>query len=98
MITLKQILVATDFSEASDAAWAYGRELAVRFGATLHVLHVVQTFPPGAFGTEGFSVIGPELQQQMEEDARHRLDDLVLDPDDSGPATATAVVTAAAPA
>ena len=73
MISLKHILVATDFSEASDAACAYGRELASRFGATLHVLHVVQTFPPGAFGTEGFSVIGPELQQQMEGDARRRL-------------------------
>src|SRR3954467_11066846 len=98
MITLKQILVATDFSDASDAAWAYGRELAVRCGATLHVLHVVQTFPPGAFGTEGFSVIGPELQQQMEDDARHRLDDLVLDSDDSGPAAAPGVFPAGAPA
>ena len=28
MIALKQILVATDFSEPSDAALAYGRELA----------------------------------------------------------------------
>ena len=97
MIILKHILVATDFSEASDAACAYGRELASRFGATLHVLHVVQTFPPGAFGTEGFSVIGPELQQQMEDDARRRLKDLVLD-SDSGPAITPAVVTAAAPA
>ena len=35
MITLKQILVATDFGEPSDAALAYGRELASRFGATL---------------------------------------------------------------
>src|SRR3954470_11335227 len=98
MITLKQILVATDFSEASDAAWAYGRELAVRFGATVHVLHVIQTFPPGAFGTEGYSVIGPELQQQMEDTAGQRLDELVMDSDDGGPATATAVITAAAPA
>jgi nucleotide-binding universal stress UspA family protein len=98
MITLKHILVATDFSEASDAACAYGRELASRFGATLHVLHVVQTFPPGAFGTEGFSVIGPELQQQMEGDARRRLKDLVLDAYDGGPAITPAVVTAAAPA
>jgi hypothetical protein len=32
MITVKQILVATDFSEPSDAALAYGRELAGRFG------------------------------------------------------------------
>ena len=40
MIALKSILVATDFGEASDAALAYGREMARAFGATLHVLHV----------------------------------------------------------
>jgi len=98
MIALNQILVATDFSEPSDAACAYGRELAGRFGATLHVLHVVQGFPPAAFGAEGFSIIGPELQRQMEDDARHRLEELVMDSDDSGPATTTAVITDSSPA
>ena len=39
MIALKNILVATDFSEPSDAALAYGRELARTFGA-LHLVHV----------------------------------------------------------
>lgn len=41
MMTLKHILVATDFGEAADAALIYGRALAGPFGATLHVLHVV---------------------------------------------------------
>ena len=40
MITLKHILVPTDFSESSDAALRYGRDLARGYGATLHVLHV----------------------------------------------------------
>ena len=40
MIVLKNILVATDFSAASDAALMYGREIARTFGSTLHVLHV----------------------------------------------------------
>jgi nucleotide-binding universal stress UspA family protein len=40
MITLKHILVATDFSEPSDAALTYGRELARTFQATLHLVHV----------------------------------------------------------
>jgi len=40
MIVLKNVLVATDFSAASDAALMYGRALARRFGATLHLLHV----------------------------------------------------------
>ena len=42
MITMKNILVATDFGEASDAALAYGRTLARTFGATLHVIHVAE--------------------------------------------------------
>ena len=42
MIRLKQILVATDFSEASDVALNYGRALARTFGSSLHLLHVME--------------------------------------------------------
>lgn len=42
MILLKQILVATDFSDAAAAALAHARSLAKNFGATLHVLHVTE--------------------------------------------------------
>ena len=42
MILLKQILVATDFSDASGAALEHGRALASSFGATLHVLHAME--------------------------------------------------------
>ena len=42
MILLKQILVATDFSDASAAAMDYGRALARTFGASLHLLHVME--------------------------------------------------------
>jgi nucleotide-binding universal stress UspA family protein len=42
MIVLRKVLVATDFSAPSDAALAYGRALAQRFGASLHVMHVVE--------------------------------------------------------
>jgi nucleotide-binding universal stress UspA family protein len=41
VITLKEILVPTDFSEASDAAFEQGRALAAAFGARVHLLHVV---------------------------------------------------------
>src|SRR6185295_14324458 len=44
MMTLKQVLVATDFSPPSEAALTYGRALARTFGASLHVLHVVDNF------------------------------------------------------
>src|SRR5690348_4493840 len=42
MILLKRVLVATDFSPGADAALTYGRALAHRFDATLHVIHVVE--------------------------------------------------------
>jgi nucleotide-binding universal stress UspA family protein len=42
MISLKRILVVTDFGEAADAALAYGRALAREFGASLHLLHVLE--------------------------------------------------------
>ena len=42
MILLKRVLVATDFSRSSEAALTYGRALARTFGATLHLLHVVE--------------------------------------------------------
>ena len=41
MIALKNILVPTDYGEASALALEYGRHLARQFGARLHVLHVV---------------------------------------------------------
>ena len=44
MIVLNQVLVATDFSPPSEAALIYGRALARNFGASLHVLHVVENF------------------------------------------------------
>ena len=42
MIVLKNILVATDFGPASDAALTYGRALATQFGARLHLLHAAE--------------------------------------------------------
>jgi len=98
MMTLKQILVATDFSESSEAALLYGRELATRFGATLHVLHVAQNIYLNTFGAENYVAISADLQQQIEDDARKRLSELVVDSDKSGPPTIPVVMTAAAPA
>jgi nucleotide-binding universal stress UspA family protein len=42
MIVLKNILVATDFEPASEAALTYGRALARTFGARLHLLDVAE--------------------------------------------------------
>ena len=42
MILLNNILVATDFGPAADAALIYGRALAQTFGSRLHLLHVME--------------------------------------------------------
>ncbi len=83
MILLKNILVATDFGEAADAALTYGRALARSFDATLHVVHVAENVYVPAFGAEAYVAALPELQQDVEEDARLRLHELVSDTDTS---------------
>src|SRR5262245_25881890 len=91
MIALKQILVATDFGEASDVALRYGRTLAKHFGADLHVLHVAQNAYLNAVGSDAYVALSPGIQDEVEEDAKKRLAELVIDSDKSGPST-TAVV------
>src|SRR5689334_21772942 len=79
MVVIKKILVATDFSEPSGVALAYGRDLARNYGAQLCVLHVVEDimmrYPPEV----AFSV--PQIQQDLETDARRELDKRIT-PDD----------------
>jgi|RhiMethySRZTD1v2_1073278.scaffolds.fasta_scaffold00176_7 nucleotide-binding universal stress UspA family protein len=71
-MTLKSILVATDFSEPARAALEHGKALARSQDATLHVLHVVQQIPT-YYGSEvGLAVadiedtIAASAQRQLE--------------------------------
>lgn len=73
MITLKKILVPTDFSEHSSKALRYGAELAAKFGAELHVLHAIE-LTPLAYGEGAY--FPPETQAELEEAAVKQLDDL----------------------
>ena len=81
MILLKNILVATDFSEPSNAALAYGRELARTFGATLTVLHVADNIAARAYGADGIVFVEPDLQEELEAMARKNLEALVAGDD-----------------
>lgn len=81
MVTLKKILVATDFGEASAAALRYGRELATAFAATLRVLHVAEDLSVTGVGLNGYAGLPPEVLQDIERAARQQTENLVTDDD-----------------
>jgi nucleotide-binding universal stress UspA family protein len=97
MITLKNILVATDFSEPSKAALTYGRALAGNFGATLHVVHVVGNVPMVVYGAEAYAASMPDLQQEIEDSGRAQLADLLKEDPQAVPMQSL-VITSDAPA
>jgi nucleotide-binding universal stress UspA family protein len=73
MIHLKTILVPSDFSECSDAALRYGLELARRFDARLHILHVVQDPLTQPWAAEGFSAPLFDMVEKWQNEAKARL-------------------------
>jgi nucleotide-binding universal stress UspA family protein len=74
MINLTRILVPSDFSECSDAAVRYGLELARKFGARLHLLHVIQDPATQPWAAEGFAVPLLDALDQWQRDAKVRLE------------------------
>jgi nucleotide-binding universal stress UspA family protein len=80
MIILKKILVATDFGEASEAALTYGRDLARSYGATMHVLHVVESVLASIADSESIGTL-MDLQTQIERNARKQMESIITDED-----------------
>ncbi len=81
MIVLKNILVATDFGEEADIALRYGRELARTFGATLHVIHVVDDLAGRVVGFPEYAPSLGRMQAEAEAAARTRMETLVSNED-----------------
>lgn len=80
MIKITNVLVATDFSEPSESALNYGREFARTFGATLHVLHVVENSMM-LVGPEAVGVDFAKLQSELESRAENTLNRIVTTED-----------------
>jgi nucleotide-binding universal stress UspA family protein len=74
MIALKNILVATDFSEPAAVALAYGRDLARTFNARLHVVHFVDDV---IMHNPEVGLVGDQLQQDLERAAWRDLDAII---------------------
>ncbi len=64
MITLNNILVATDFSEPAEVATDYGQDLARSYDATLHVMHVIEDIRTRYAPELGFTL--PEIEDNIE--------------------------------
>ena len=91
MIALKKILVPTDFSECSDAAVRYARALADAFGASLHLLHVVQDPYTQPWAAEAFAAPLGEMLAEWQQQAAARLT-AVLTEKEKGHAVVATVV------
>jgi nucleotide-binding universal stress UspA family protein len=100
MIAIKNILVATDFGPASDTALRYGRALASRFGARLHVLHVTENIylTAGSLYGYGYTSMPPNIQQEIEAAAAKQTAELLTDEERRTQQGIAVTVPAASPA
>ena len=89
MIEFHHILVPTDFSEPSLAATQYGLEFARRFGATLHLLHVIEDPKVYVPLVESFPYA---TREDLETFARTRLENWIQPEDARGVAIETRFV------
>jgi universal stress protein A len=71
---ISRILVPTDFSTASELALDYATSLALQFGASVHLLHVVEDpFVAGAWTPELYIASISTVRASLIDDAAARL-------------------------
>ena len=83
MLTLKIVLVPTDFSDASESALRYGKAMAEAFGASLHFVHVMEDLLAHAWAAEVYVSSMPQLRDEIEKESRQRLEMLLGESDRS---------------
>ena len=81
MIVIKNVLVATDFSEPSETAVNYARAMARSFGGTLHVIHVFEPLWITSADVVGGGVALATMTQGLEDAARKQLNEAVTEED-----------------
>ena len=90
MIEIRAILALTDFSAHAESALRYACGLAERFGATLHILHVLSDVVPVGPDPMIAPILPPDYYSESESQSREALAK-VLKPEWGKPA---AIVTA----
>ena len=98
MITLNRILVATDFSEPSDAALTYGRGWPSASAPRCTSCTSPTTFTSRPTGGNTTSPWCPMCRRRMADDARRRLDEASPTVTSQGHRTVPVVLTAASTA
>lgn len=78
-MTIKRILLPTDFSDTAAHTLGYAREMAERFGAQVHVLHVVADPTPQDWAIGATALVVSDLLKTWEADAERRLAEIFLD-------------------
>ncbi len=74
MSQIKRMLVPTDFSPASDMAFAYALDMAARQHCAVHLLHVIDDATVATAYPDGFYVESPETRAKLLDEATVRLD------------------------
>lgn len=74
MSDYRNILVPVDLSEESDRLCRRAIDIADKYGATLHLLHVVEYVPVEPMGEALLPSV--QIEDELVQNARNRLDDL----------------------
>ena len=72
---IKRILVPMDFSPPSDAALEYARSVALRYGGSLHLLHVAEDPYRAFYSAEVYVPAVEGLREEILSDTAGRLKD-----------------------
>ena len=78
---LDHVLLPTDFSACADHALTHAVEVADRFDAQLHILHVVNELDPDWYGITDAQERAVKLRGQIREEAQNRLRAMAPDRD-----------------
>jgi nucleotide-binding universal stress UspA family protein len=81
MLAIKTVLVPTDFSDPSESALNYGKSMAEAFGASLHLVHVMEDLLAHAWAAEVYVASMPQLRDEIEKESRQRLGAMLTDED-----------------
>lgn len=73
MIKVKNILLPTDFSKTSLAAAEYAVNLAMQYGAKIHLLHVLEKTPP-ILTIRTLDLSREKIIESIESDAKAQLE------------------------